>query len=73
MDINYFYKQLDCINNFIVFVTNSTCFLMGPLNQLKKMFAPTRVIATLLVIVMFCLTLFAAFVVSKGVKESIVY
>ncbi|KDR18913.1 vesicle transport protein SFT2B [Zootermopsis nevadensis] len=38
----------------------STCFLMGPVNQLKKMFAPTRVIATIIVIVMFGLTLFAA-------------
>ncbi|XP_060067768.1 vesicle transport protein SFT2B-like [Ylistrum balloti] len=39
----------------------STCFLMGPVNQLKKMFAKTRVIATLLVIVMFILTLVCAF------------
>ncbi|OWF44641.1 vesicle transport protein SFT2B-like [Mizuhopecten yessoensis] len=39
----------------------STCFLMGPLNQLKKMFAKTRIIATLLVIVMFILTLVCAF------------
>ncbi|XP_046990566.1 vesicle transport protein SFT2B [Schistocerca americana] len=38
----------------------STCFLMGPVNQIKKMFAPTRVIATIMVIVMFGLTLFAA-------------
>lgn len=29
----------------------STCFLMGPLNQLKKMFAKTRIIATILVLV----------------------
>lgn len=37
---------------------------MGPVNQLKKMFAPTRVIATIIVIVMFGLTLFAAVGVS---------
>jgi hypothetical protein len=37
---------------------------MGPVNQIKKMFAPTRVIATVLVIVMFGLTLFAALWVS---------
>lgn len=29
----------------------STCFLMGPMNQLKKMFAKTRIIATILVLV----------------------
>lgn len=38
----------------------STCFLMGPLNQLKKMFASTRIIATILVLSMVVLTLFAA-------------
>jgi len=37
---------------------------MGPVNQIKKMFAPTRVIATIVVIVMFGLTLFAALWVS---------
>lgn len=40
--------------------TSSTCFLMGPLNQIKKMFASTRVIATVIVIVSFALTLIAA-------------
>ncbi|XP_067009022.1 vesicle transport protein SFT2B isoform X2 [Anabrus simplex] len=38
----------------------STCFLMGPVNQIKKMFAPTRVVATVMVFVLFGLTLFAA-------------
>lgn len=42
----------------------STCFLMGPVNQMKKMFAPTRVIATIIVFVAFALTLFAAIGVS---------
>lgn len=37
---------------------------MGPVNQIKKMFAPTRVIATIVVLVMFGLTLFAALWVS---------
>ncbi|KAG8238437.1 hypothetical protein J437_LFUL002894, partial [Ladona fulva] len=37
----------------------STCFLMGPVNQVKKMFAPTRVIATVMMFVMFGLTLYA--------------
>jgi len=37
---------------------------MGPVNQIKKMFAATRVIATILVFVMFGLTLFAALWVS---------
>ncbi|KAJ8869131.1 hypothetical protein PR048_030699 [Dryococelus australis] len=44
----------------------STCFLMGPVNQVKKMFAPTRVIATILVIVLFGLTLFAAIGLHKA-------
>nr|XP_045012838.1 vesicle transport protein SFT2B [Jaculus jaculus] len=38
----------------------STIFLMGPLNQLKRMFAPTRLIATILVLVCFALTLCSA-------------
>lgn len=40
---------------------SSTCFLMGPLNQLKKMFASTRIIATALVLILILLTLFSAF------------
>ncbi|XP_051160338.1 vesicle transport protein SFT2A isoform X1 [Leptopilina boulardi] len=38
----------------------STCFLMGPVNQLKKMFASTRIIATILVFVCLAMTLVAA-------------
>ncbi|KAK9746366.1 Got1/Sft2-like family [Popillia japonica] len=38
----------------------STCFLMGPLNQVKKMFAETRAIATILVIVSLTMTLISA-------------
>ncbi|CAG5125870.1 unnamed protein product [Candidula unifasciata] len=41
----------------------STCFLMGPVNQVKKMFAKTRAIATVLVFVMLILTLVCAFAV----------
>ncbi|CAD7093958.1 unnamed protein product [Hermetia illucens] len=44
----------------------STCFLMGPFNQLKKMFASTRIIATCVVIVSFVLTLVAAIVLHKA-------
>lgn len=40
---------------------SSTCFLMGPLNQVKKMFAQTRIIATILVLSLIVLTLCAAF------------
>uniref|UniRef100_A0A3Q3IQR9 Vesicle transport protein n=1 Tax=Monopterus albus TaxID=43700 RepID=A0A3Q3IQR9_MONAL len=29
----------------------STCFLMGPLNQLKRMFEPTRLVATIVMLV----------------------
>lgn len=36
---------------------------MGPVNQLKKMFAPTRVIATIMMFVALGLTLWAALVV----------
>ncbi|XP_067141106.1 vesicle transport protein SFT2A [Centruroides vittatus] len=39
----------------------STCFLMGPMSQLKKMFASTRIIATILVLVLILLTMFSAF------------
>lgn len=34
---------------------------MGPVKQVKKMFAETRIVATILVIVTIVLTLFAAF------------
>uniref|UniRef100_U5EZI5 Vesicle transport protein n=1 Tax=Corethrella appendiculata TaxID=1370023 RepID=U5EZI5_9DIPT len=44
----------------------STCFLMGPVSQLKKMFAKTRVIATCIVIVSLVLTLVAAMVLHKA-------
>ncbi|XP_048666032.1 vesicle transport protein SFT2B isoform X2 [Marmota marmota marmota] len=39
----------------------STIFLMGPLKQLKRMFEPTRLIATILVLLCFALTLCSAF------------
>ncbi|XP_005109483.1 vesicle transport protein SFT2B [Aplysia californica] len=44
----------------------STCFLMGPCNQLKKMFAKTRIIATILVFVMFILTLVCAIAIKNA-------
>ncbi|XP_062048692.1 vesicle transport protein SFT2B isoform X1 [Lepus europaeus] len=40
---------------------SSTIFLMGPLKQLKRMFEPTRLIATIMVLVCFALTLCSAF------------
>ncbi|XP_065165970.1 vesicle transport protein SFT2B [Atheta coriaria] len=43
----------------------STCFLVGPVNQFKKMFAATRAIATILVISSFILTLLAALLWKK--------
>ncbi|XP_014298739.1 vesicle transport protein SFT2A isoform X2 [Microplitis demolitor] len=43
----------------------STCFLMGPVNQLKKMFASTRIIATLIVILALIMTLYAAIKLDK--------
>ncbi|XP_014239290.1 vesicle transport protein SFT2B [Cimex lectularius] len=46
----------------------STCFLMGPVNQLKKMFNQTRVVATITVFVMMGLTLFAAITKHAGLS-----
>ncbi|XP_010866364.1 vesicle transport protein SFT2A [Esox lucius] len=40
---------------------SSTCFLMGPLKQLKRMFEPTRLIATLVMLLCFILTLCSVF------------
>ena len=37
---------------------------MGPFKQLQKMFAPTRIVATIAVFLAFGLTLYAALVVS---------
>lgn len=39
----------------------STCFLMGPLKQLKRMFEPTRLIATIVMLLCLTLTLCAVF------------
>ncbi|KAM4771445.1 vesicle transport protein SFT2A [Rhinophrynus dorsalis] len=39
----------------------STCFLMGPMKQLKKMFEPTRLIATIVMLVCLICTLCAVF------------
>ncbi|XP_073193997.1 vesicle transport protein SFT2A isoform X1 [Lepidochelys kempii] len=39
----------------------STCFLMGPVKQLKKMFEPTRLIATIVMLLCLILTLCAVF------------
>ncbi|XP_055026184.1 vesicle transport protein SFT2A [Misgurnus anguillicaudatus] len=40
---------------------SSTCFLMGPLKQLKRMFEPTRLLATIMVLLFLVLTLCAVF------------
>ncbi|XP_058802283.1 vesicle transport protein SFT2A isoform X1 [Phymastichus coffea] len=53
-----YYGVLYTLGNLISIA--STCFLMGPINQIKKMFAPTRVIATVIVFFAFGLTLWAA-------------
>nr|XP_032646804.1 vesicle transport protein SFT2A isoform X6 [Chelonoidis abingdonii] len=39
----------------------STCFLMGPVKQLKKMFEPTRLIATIVMLLCLICTLCAVF------------
>lgn len=40
--------------------SHSTCFLVGPMKQLKNMFAEKRLIATIIVIISFVCTLIAA-------------
>uniref|UniRef100_A0A671Q5X7 Vesicle transport protein n=1 Tax=Sinocyclocheilus anshuiensis TaxID=1608454 RepID=A0A671Q5X7_9TELE len=59
------------VNLFAVFYTlgniaaiSSTCFLMGPFKQLKRMFEPTRLIATIMMLLFLVLTLCAVFWVS---------
>lgn len=56
------------IRLFAVFYTlgniaalSSTCFLMGPLKQLKRMFEPTRLIATIVMLLCLALTLCSVF------------
>ncbi|KAM8851651.1 vesicle transport protein SFT2A [Synchiropus picturatus] len=56
------------IKLFAVFYTlgniaalSSTCFLMGPLKQLKRMFEPTRLIATIVMLLCLILTLCSVF------------
>ncbi|NXS11677.1 SFT2A protein, partial [Neodrepanis coruscans] len=44
-----------------IFVFSITCFLMGPLKQLKAMFEPKRLIATIVMLVCLILTLCAVF------------
>ncbi|EDW70445.1 vesicle transport protein SFT2A [Drosophila virilis] len=44
----------------------STCFLMGPIKQIKKMFAETRLIATSIVIVSIVMTFVSAIVLKKA-------
>ncbi|XP_062982972.1 vesicle transport protein SFT2B [Elgaria multicarinata webbii] len=53
---------------FVVFYTlgnissiGSTIFLMGPMRQLKRMFEPTRLIATIVMLLCFLLTLCSVF------------
>lgn len=43
----------------------STCFLMGPVKQLKKMFNSTRVLATITALTFLVLTLVSALVAKK--------
>ncbi|XP_066970049.1 vesicle transport protein SFT2A isoform X1 [Macrobrachium rosenbergii] len=48
-----------------IMALSSTCFLMGPMNQLKKMFSKTRIVATIIMFTALILTLVAAFAVKK--------
>lgn len=44
----------------------STCFLMGPVKQMKKMFSDTRLFATILVLLSIIMTIICAVVVSEN-------
>lgn len=46
---------------------SSTLFLMGPVSQIKKMFASTRWIATVVMLASLILTLVSAFVLDSGI------
>ncbi|KAG0710282.1 Vesicle transport protein SFT2A [Chionoecetes opilio] len=48
-----------------ILALSSTCFLMGPVNQCKKMFAKTRIIATIVMFLALIMTLVAAFALHK--------
>jgi hypothetical protein len=43
----------------------STCFLSGPIKQIKKMFEPTRIVASLVYILMIVLTFIAGLVMQN--------
>lgn len=47
----------------------STCFLMGPIKQIQKMFAPTRLVATIVVMISIILTLISALKVSFYISQ----
>ncbi len=53
------------IGNIVALV--STCFLWGPVAQLKNMFKPIRIIATIVYLVCIALTIFFAVYVKKVV------
>ena len=61
--IIYFRSQTES-NSLFYF---STMFLMGPVKQMKNMFAKTRLVATIVMIVAFVLTLCSAFWWKKNV------
>jgi hypothetical protein len=50
----------------VIFALVSTLFLMGPMNQLKRMFDPTRLIATIVFILSVVMTLVSAIVIKIG-------
>ena len=64
--IIHYYIYQEGFNNWS-FKHSSTLFLMGPLKQLKNMFAKTRAIATIVMILAFFLTLCSAFWWKKNV------
>lgn len=63
------YSKLNCIYckhyPVLIYLFSSTCFLMGPVKQIKKMFSSSRIIATIIALAMIVLTLVAAVGVSS--------
>lgn len=61
------YKMFGVLYTFgNVLALSSTCFLMGPVNQIKKMFSSSRIIATVVMLTTLVLTLLAALVWKNG-------
>uniref|UniRef100_A0A672KRC5 Vesicle transport protein n=1 Tax=Sinocyclocheilus grahami TaxID=75366 RepID=A0A672KRC5_SINGR len=57
--------------SFCVTLFHSTCFLMGPFKQLKRMFEPTRLIATIMMLKMYIIHILFLFVSLQWNKKGL--